>query len=365
MASKKYKEIKNLTKQEAEEKYLTAIKLNPANAQYLSGYGDFLRNKSAYQENPIVWLSKAEKLYERVLKLNSRGAKSYLNLGQAQLALFLKDKQKYADKLNSALGNFKKALREDPNGFNISYSVAYACILIWQNLDNNWRELVLDRLQYVIDVRLDYFAYIYPRLWEATRDIKLLQRIRPKEPQKERKEKLKKIAKIKEAAKRKPGLAGRQAQTGNMIFRADWQGTANDGKNIYNQGNMYWSGAIYAPVYAPAGEAVVKIQALGQKARGIYPYMIVELDGEEIGETFVDSAEWKEYTFAINSGIPRLHPSMDSTDSPQASSELRSGLSSVAVSVEPNVLSVTFLNDYCTEKEDRNLIVGEARVDER
>lgn len=28
--------------QKAEEKYLTAIKLDPANAQYLLGYGDFL-----------------------------------------------------------------------------------------------------------------------------------------------------------------------------------------------------------------------------------------------------------------------------------------------------------------------------------
>lgn len=63
--------------------------------------------------------------------------------------------------------------------------------------------------------------------------------------------------------------------------------------------------------------------------------MIVELDGEWIGETLVDGPDWKEYSFKINSdgGI--------------------------------RVLSVTFVNDFCDAKEDRNLFIGEARVESK
>ena len=75
--------------------------------------------------------------------------------------------------------------------------------------------------------------------------------------------------------------------------------------------------------------------AKGSAADGIYPYMIVELDGEGIGEMFVDSTDWKEYLFDVD------------TDG---------GM---------KVLSVTFANDGGNEKkgEDRNLYVGKVRVE--
>jgi len=62
--------------------------------------------------------------------------------------------------------------------------------------------------------------------------------------------------------------------------------------------------------------------------------MIVELDGEEVGGSFIDSGEWKEYSFGV---------------------ETSSG---------PKVLSVTFPNDGGDWKKgiDRNLYVGEARI---
>ena len=50
--------------QRAEDKYRLAITLDPLNAQYCSGYGDFLRNKSVYQKNMTDWLMSAEKLSE-------------------------------------------------------------------------------------------------------------------------------------------------------------------------------------------------------------------------------------------------------------------------------------------------------------
>jgi hypothetical protein len=72
---------------------------------------------------------------------------------------------------------------------------------------------------------------------------------------------------------------------------------------------------------------------MGSGSRGIYPYMIVEMDGETIGETFV-SSDWKKYSFGIN------------TDG---------GLKAI---------SVTFANDGgdAAKGEDRNMYVGNAEI---
>jgi len=90
-------------------------------------------------------------------------------------------------------------------------------------------------------------------------------------------------------------------------------------------------------VNVPKGKANVNIQAKGSPVNGVWPYMIVELDGEEIGETFVDSPEWKEYEFRVDT-------------------------SGTVPSDTLKVLSVTFTNDGGNKEEDRNLYVGEARI---
>ena len=97
---------------------------------------------------------------------------------------------------------------------------------------------------------------------------------------------------------------------------------------------MYWTGTVDAAVGLPIGESAIKIRAKGEPAYGIWPYMVVELDGEDIGETFVTSSEWKEYTFNINSNGGT------------------------------KVLSVTFVNDggEWEKGTDRNLYIGEACV---
>ncbi|MDD5165861.1 MAG: carbohydrate-binding domain-containing protein [Candidatus Omnitrophica bacterium] len=302
--------------QKAEKKYQLAIKLDPFNAQYFSGYGDFLRSKSAYQKDGVGWLLGAEKLYARASELNPRFAKYALYSGQVKLELFLADKNKFKDMLRLGLNDFKRALKNDPNSFNISYSVGYAGISVWDNLNMNEKQWILDRLKYSLKVKPWYSEYIYPYLWKITKDYAFLQKIKPEESTQDKRKKLERIARVK---------------MNNLI--QIWQGRPRSGDDVYKDGNMYWTGTVDMLVNVPKGKAMVKIQAKGSPASGIWPYMIVELDGEEVGETFVDSAEWKDYSFQIK------------TDG------------------GAKVLSVTFTNDAGNEKEDRNLYVGEARIE--
>jgi hypothetical protein len=60
--------------------------------------------------------------------------------------------------------------------------------------------------------------------------------------------------------------------------------------------------------------------------------MIVELDGEEIGEVFADSPDWKEYRFDADTAGGTM------------------------------VLSVAFVNDWYDGREDRNLFVDGAKT---
>lgn len=290
--------------QEAKGKYRLAVKLNPFNAQYFAGYGDFLRDKSLYQEDRIAWLKMAENLYERALELNPRCAEYALSSGQVKLELFLSDKDKFKDRLGLGLDVLKRALENDPNGFNTSYSAGYAGMKVWDNLNAVEQEWVLDRFR----------------------------KIRPVESAQEKKEKLKRIERIKQ---------------GNLS--QSWQGKSKGG-DVYENGNMYWEGTVDTVLNVPKGKAMLKIQAKGSPADGIWPYMLVELDGEEIGETFVNSPEWKEYEFRVDtSGTVPLGGQ-------------KSALTGTVPSDTLRVLSVTFTNDGGNKEEDRNLYVGEVRI---
>ncbi|GAG51098.1 unnamed protein product, partial [marine sediment metagenome] len=96
----------------------------------------------------------------------------------------------------------------------------------------------------------------------------------------------------------------------------------------------YWEGTVNRAVKLPGGKAVIHIQARGDQAYDVWPYMIVELDGEEIGETFVGSSKWKEYSFEVDT---------------------EGGI---------KVLSVTFPNDGGDWERgiDRNLYVGKVKI---
>ena len=85
-----------------------------------------------------------------------------------------------------------------------------------------------------------------------------------------------------------------------VISRSAWQGVALGGKNIYENGNMYWSGTIYGAILMPKGSARITIEAGGSPLGGVYPYMFVSLDGKRIGSAYVDSLDFKEYSFTAD-----------------------------------------------------------------
>jgi tetratricopeptide (TPR) repeat protein len=303
--------------QKAEERYRLATKLDSFNAEYLAGYGDFLREKSAYQKDKTGWLERAGKLYARALKLDPRNAEYALRLGQEQLALFLLDKYRFKDDLAYGFNSLKRAIENDPNDADMNYAVGYTGMSVWEELNVVEKKWVLDRLHLSLKIKPWYEEGIYPRLWQLTKDPMVLRQVRPVESAKEKQEKLKRIERIKQG-----GLG------------QSWQGKSRDG-DIYENGNMYWTGTVDRAVDMPAGKVTIKIQAKGSPAWNIWPYMIVELDGEEIGEAVVDSQEWKDYSFPIDTG---------------------SGI---------KVLSVTYTNDACNpaRNEDRNLFLGDIRVE--
>ena len=356
---------------EAEEKFEKAIKKDPFNSPYLSGFADFLFAKSRYTGKRKTLIAQAEALYAKAAKINPRNGEYSVRLGEAGIGLFLEDKDisdkdKKRQTISSVFTHFRAAVRKDPNGFNVAYSVGYSGLSLWEFINDEDKDFILDRLRYALKVNLYYSRHIYPKIWKYTRDFNLLTSVtpdnlrsnivlydflsvnnlwqyrkaqaaiveyykrkeRPEAVERERAEKKKMLEKIKRAA--------RGASVSSIIAKSDWKGKASNGGNTYIDGNMFWSGIVYALIDVPEGEAKVNIEAKGSPAYGIYPYMIVELDGENIGEAFAGSPEWKEYTFKINStgGI--------------------------------KVLSIAFVNDAMDDKsgDDRNLCVGTAEVKE-
>lgn len=348
--------------QDAASKFEKAVSMDPFNSRSLAGYAGLLKRAGSSLNVKIPELIKAEKLYERALALNPRHAEYALGLGQARIGLFLSGRKDFSGNLKKGFNDFKTAVRNDPNGFNISYSVGYAGLAIWEFLDQDEKAFTLERLKYSLKIKPYYAKHVYSKMWQRTEDFRLLQRITPENTQSnknlynfvmsnnlwrfrkaqsevvsyyqlkeaagpEKDVKKERIEKIKELARRAPKIS-------NIILKEDWRGESLSGKNSYKDGNMYWTGTVDAPILAPEGGATVKIEAKGAPADGVYPYMIVEFNGETVGETFVYSAQWQKYCFPVNT---------------------EGGV---------KVLSVTFANDGSNRKkqEDRNLYIGKAEV---
>lgn len=335
----------------ANNEYVEAIKLSPFNSKHVNEYGKFLENQSSYDKKVI---KKTENLYKRALELNPRCAEYAIDLGR----LYVDSGQ-----IKKAFKNFRKAIKNDPNGFNTVYQVGYAPITVWNLLSYDEKELVLDSLMIALRKRSWYgFEYIYPRLWQYTHNFKILQLITPstlsankslmsfiinydlgqfyvrqekildfyakKEvPEEFNKKYLKQQKLLKQLISQNPNGS-------TLVTSGDWVGERQYSGNEYKNGNMYWSGTIFAVINLPKGASIIKINAKGSKARDIWPYMVVGLDGKEIGDVFVSDQEWKEYSFNINT---------------------EGGV---------KVLSVTFPNDGGDEVrgEDRNLYIGKAEV---
>jgi tetratricopeptide (TPR) repeat protein len=121
------------------------------------------------------------------------------------------------------------------------------------------------------------------------------------------------------------------------IERGRWRGTAEGyaAKYVYQNGEMYWSGTISAPLILNRGPADLVIEAKASPANGIWPVMVVRLDGEIVGMAYVNNRQWKEFSFRLPVSYERRR-------------ELR----------------VSFVNDGgdSQRREDRNLYVGDVII---
>ncbi len=366
----------------AAEKFQEAIRFDPFNARYFSGLGNFFMLEAKYRDNKTPALMAAKRCYERALALNPRDAESCLQLG----LIALRDRS-----IDAAFAYFRKAVQNDPNGFNIAYPIGFTGVGFWKHLDAEDREFVVNRLRFSLIAMPWYANRIYDKAWKSAGDFKILQKIAPDTLNAQRdlygflaannlwqfrREQAAKIdsyksdaaandrgeiaRKVKDAIlnaeklaeanvwrqidgkwqmipggekiiERNKAKAGRRKQ--GVIVPADWIVFTNGGKGVKgNGGALYSNGTMYALIEVPDGKPVIKVTARGAATGRVWPYMIIGIDGEEVGEMFVDSAEAKEHDF-----------SLDTTG----------GL---------HVLSVTFVNDLSKNGEDRNLFVENVRV---
>lgn len=324
---------------DAEAEVELAIKIDPYDSRYPARLGELLFTQSMHKDNPVPLLRRAEWHYRRAAELNPGNAGYFVKLGQIYINLFIDTQDfgrgglnlPYIDMepgrayIDKTFENFRKAIERDPNGFNTAYAIGYSGLSVWKYLNEDERAIVIDRLKFSLKQKPWYSEYIYPRLMQETGNAKLLELI-ISEVEAKRWINAEEVGILKKAAL--------QSEVSDAIAISDWQGTAVDGKNIYKDGDMYWSGTIYGVAQVPEGDAVIKVEASGRQADGVFPYMFISLDGKRAGSAYIDSAQSKEYSFAVN------------TDG---------GI---------KVLGITFTNDGGKDG-DRNLYVGKARAIKR
>jgi len=356
VADLKYKQAKMLKEnyrwEKADRAYQQVVRLDPFNAEHFAEYGYFLMRQGQHHKDKTSWFKRAETLYKESCRLNPEHAEYRFLLGEIKLQL---------NDL-SGLNDFRIVVGLDPYNFRMNYFIGHSLISIWPSLNKEGKDFALERLSYVLRSKSHYAEYIYPVIIRYTKHFSLTEKVTPEtyssyeklyrfmkkrnlwqfrkrvakqldfykqkeHPDELEQEKLARTEKIKELKKKK--------EASNSILPGDWQGESKGG-HVYKNGNMYSEGKVDALIRIPKGKSTVYIRVKGSPADDIFPYTVLKLDGEEVGEMFVESTEWKEYFFPVN------------TDG---------GI---------KVLSVTFVNDGINEEkgEDRNLYVGEVRVRE-
>lgn len=347
--------------------YQAAVNVSPYDSRFSARYGDFSLRQSAFRKNKVKYFKDALKLYKRASRLTPHNVAYLLTLTQIQARLYNTDKKAFKNELNSALFNLQQALSLDPNGVNTAYIAGYVYVSLWGDLHEDWKTLAKKKLRYALSNNPWYSESIYEHIWETTADFSLMQDVTPVdlanqlrlynfliknnltnvvEQQRQavkfyRQSQLGKELKIQQEktreriSKLKQEVPNEKEQITSFIENADWQGFTRDGEP-YQKGNMYSEGTLDGVIRVAAGDSTIVIIARGEPAGGIFPYMVVELDGELIGEGFVDSLGWDKYSFKIN---------------------IEEGFEGI------KVLSITYINDReRSQGQDRNLYISRAEV---
>lgn len=353
-----------------------ALGADPFDSRYLARHGKFLLTEGLRKTDGTEDFEKAKSLAESAVAANPYHGEYRVLLGQVKLAMikqcrkspgagkddrqFILVDDRLRAELKEALADIKKGAGCDQNGFNVAYAGAYSALSFWSALDKEDRDFVINRLKYALSVKPWYADRVYLKTWRHTGDFSLLKEITPmtlasqeylykfmaannlwqyrKEqarivdlcrqmemPARENAMRVEKKRRIETIRRNAP------ADLGNAVKYGDW---ITYEKTSEHTNNMYSNGTIYAPVMVPPGDARVIVQARGEQASGVYPYMLVELDGKEIGETYIKGDVWSDYYFKVR------------TDG---------GV---------KTLGITFLNDggAPSRNEDRNLFIGNAKV---
>ena len=371
----------------AEEQYKKVIALDPFSSGYLAGYAEFLRSTARYSYDKAAALEKADRALSRARELDPDNARLYLKRGLERL-----DRKR----VDEAFRDFRMAVENDPHGFDAAYAVGYSGLNVWPFLDGENRKFVIDRLKSMLKTAPWQGRSAYAAAWKAAKDFAILKAMTPAAFENEaslndfivsnnlwqfRKEQAKALEAYGDAAKneeqrrliekikntiietekladakawtrvggtwqmteggeaviaRNKVVAERRIQ--GLVAPEEWVAASIDAGAIkYTGGALYSNGTLYALVDFPNGDAAIRIEAKGTPAGGVWPYMVIEVDGEEIGETFAGTAEFREHVFkARTTGGPKL-------------------------------IGVRFLNDSfdAKRKEDRNLWIGTVRVEKQ
>lgn len=359
----------------SDAKFALISRLMPINAELYSEAGRLYATRSAMLRDRVSTLLKAETYYETSHSLNPYNVRNVMELAALETELFLVDASNFADKLEESIKHFKEAYAKDPNHYIFNYDIGRNLLRLWDYASENDRQFAIQAFRHCLELKPNFYTRIYPLVWKKTENFELLQQITPAnlklheklyafvtgnniwQHRKEAAElvnkyrtieqphqiagdeeiKRKKVARIKEKyAKMSFIAADRQNE---LLLLTEWEGVSTTGKNIYKQGNMYWTGTLDRLIYLPADKRLLIIKARGTQANSVHPYMIVELDGEEIGETYVSSSDWMDYSFIIPEDSAR-----------------ESGV---------RVLSASFVNDGSnkSKNEDRNLFIGEVDIE--
>jgi len=308
--------------EKAEEFYKRSTLLNPFNAEYFAGYGDFLLNKDKDSKYAEKVIKTAQYNYGEAIRLNPNYAWYHYSLGNAQIVQTLliqenianlsnaQEKELSSRKLNSliesAVTNFKSAIELDKYNIRNNYFIGYDLARVWNYLASVNRDFLIQRFAYILSQRLYYQRLIYPFIFNTTGDFKILQKITPDNHRSQtalydfivnnnlwRYRKIQKkilgsyadkesINEFQEILNKKKTLIMqiREKYKDNKnteIERKDWQGLSYGGKSAYKEGNMYWTGTINAPVYITVKNKKLKIRLKSESAEGIWPYMIIEV----------------------------------------------------------------------------------------
>ena len=209
-----------------------AMNTAPYNSQYLARFGEFLFTQAGYSDNQMPPLKKSTEYYSRAARLNPRCAEYFVSLGRIYVGLFMNEQRDGGAKqgkeyINKAFNNFRKALVNDPNGFNTAYAIGYSGLAVWNNINESEKALVVDRLRFSLKQKPWYSEYIYSQVLRETDNPEIIESIIP-EVESRHWVDLQTIKKLKDDVG--PG------KVTSVIARSNWQGASFDGGNAYENG---------------------------------------------------------------------------------------------------------------------------------